>query len=716
MSTLPSTLDAVVVYREGAVCRRLARIEPSNSRTVLLGRLPLSLEPGTLRAQIVSGDAKVVDVRAQFDVELAEETDVPAEQKALEEATAKLKALTERHSRLESEIAELNGLRPVFLEPKRGEAPRPAPIDAMVKLGEFREAQLLPRLEERRALNESIADAQRELELRKKRIAEASSAKRAERARVWRVANITLAEAPTGPIEVSLEYRVPGARWVPSYTLTMERSLTAGSLQMRASIVQMTGEDWNNVALSLSTASSTRSAQMPELKALKLGRSQETPPKSGWRAPPPGLDALFESYDAAFHHEVVVAAAPARAAKAMPPPPPPAPMAMPAPAPSMSMAAAPKGGFSIGRASSAGPPPAAPMRKRAAMRPQAVMESAAPPRDMVFGGGGRAEASYDEDAPAEEMADESEAGFDGAYPGSPAAAPEPGLGDAFSDYSRLVMPLASARGTRGRLVETTVQSFTGVSVQIDFVALVSTAQRYALNAGSDSLPALTNPVTSVKSFDYRYDAAARVEIPSTGNWVLVPVMTCAVGLTPEYVCVPSVEQKVYRTLSISNRSTHALLPGPVDVTVGDEFLLTTTLPAIPPGASESHRLGLGVEESIKVSRKTRFNETTGGLLNNSTVLPHEIDIELNNRLGAPALIEVRERVPVAASYEKDLKIEESASSPPWEKVEGPVDGEIVKGARRWRVTVAPGATQKLTAAFTIRMPSSSMVEGGNRRN
>lgn len=714
MSTLPSTLDAVVVYREGAVCRRLARIEPSNSRTVLLGRLPLSLEPGTLRAQIVSGDAKVVDVRAQFDVELADETDVPAEQKALEEATAKLKALTERHSRLESEIAELNGLRPIFLEPKRGEAPRPAPIDAMVKLGEFREAQLLPRLEERRALNESIADAQRELELRKKRIAEASSAKRAERARVWRVANITLAEAPTGPIEVSLEYRVPGARWVPSYTLTMERSLTAGSLQMRASVVQMTGEDWNNVALSLSTASSTRSAQMPELKALKLGRSQETPPKSGWRAPPPGLDALFESYDAAFPVEVAVAGPP-RAARAMmmPPPPPPEPMAMPAPAPSMSMAAMPKGGVAVGSASG-GPPPA--MRKRSAMRPQAMMERSAPARDMAFGGGGRAEASYDEDAPAEAPADESEAGFDGAYPGSPPPPPEPGLGDAFSDYSRLVMPWASARGTRGRLVETTVQSFVGVAVQIDFVALVSTAQRYALNAGFNSLPALTNPVTSVKSFDYRYDAAARVEIPSTGNWVLVPVMACAVGLTPEYVCVPSVEQKVYRTLSISNRSTHALLPGPVDVTVGDEFLLTTTLPAIPPGATESHRLGLGVEESIKVSRKTRFNETTGGLLNNSTVLPHEIDIELNNRLGAPALIEVRERVPVADLGEKDLKIEEPAASPPWEKVETPIDGEIVKGARRWRVTVAPGATQKLTAAFTIRMPSSSMVEGGNRRN
>ena len=39
---------------------------------------------------------------------------------------------------------------------------------------------------------------------------------------------------------------------------------------------------------------------MPELKALKIGRRQEAPPRSGWREPPPGLEALFEAYDSAM--------------------------------------------------------------------------------------------------------------------------------------------------------------------------------------------------------------------------------------------------------------------------------------------------------------------------------------------------------------------------------------------------------------------------------
>ena len=230
------------------------------------------------------------------------------------------------------------------------------------------------------------------------------------------------------------------------------------------------------------------------------------------------------------------------------------------------------------------------------------------------------------------------------------------------------------------------------------------------------MPSLCDPVTSVKSSDYRYDCGSRLDVRSTGKWVLVPVMSCPVGLTAEYVSVPSVEQKVYRTLTIANRSTHALLPGPVDVTTGDEFLMTTSLPAIGPGADQSHRLGLGVEEAIKVARKTQYKETTGGFLGGSTVLPHDLEIELNNRLAAPALIEVRERVPTVDANEKDLKVEEVGSNPAWEKVEGPVDGEIVKGARRWRVMVPPGQSLKLTAQFAIRMPADKMLVGGNRRN
>lgn len=725
MTALPSTLDAVTVYREGALCRRVVTLQPGPDRSIQLGGLPLSLEPGSLRAKVISGNGKVVDVRAQFDVQLVDEIDLPGEVKAVEAAQEKLQQLELKLRRVEAELSELASLRPSFLEPKRGDPPRPAPIDAMLALGELRDAEQAPRLAARRELNEAIADARREVTLHQRRIQEASTSQRAERARVWRVALVTLATAPTEPLELSLEYRVPGARWVPSYALTMEKGLTAGALQMRASVVQQTGEDWAGVKLSLSTASSQRSVEMPELKSLRLGRHQEAPPRSGWRAPPPGLDSLFEAYDATTPvasppPQPVLGSAVFRQEKKADLPSP--AMAMPAPPP-MPM------------------PAGAPMPRRAPSGELAAVSAGAPPREVLRSlsapksarggfGGARSRAAappadaFEDDMPM--MAEEAEAapdmmdeGGDGLGYDAPAT-PESALSSAFGDYAKLTMPGPDAApASRGRLTDASVWAgvFVGVSVQVDVVmALVSTAQRAAREAQLASLPSLTNPVSSVKAFDYRYECHARVDVPSTGKWTLVPVMNCAVGLTPEYVCVPSVEPKVYRTLTVSNRSLHALLPGPVDVTAGDEFLMTTSLPAISPGADQSHRLGLGVEEALKVSRKTHFKETTGGFLGGSTVLPHDVEIELNNRLPGAALIEVRERVPIVDGDEKDLKIEEAAVNPAWEVVDGPVDDLIVKGMRRWRLTLPAGQTQKLTASFVIRMPSDKMIVGGNRRS
>ncbi len=723
MSTLSSTLDSVTVYREGAICRRVAKLGGGPDRQLRFGGLPLSLEPGSLRARVQVGSGRVVDVRPQFDVELAEEVDVPAEQRAWEEARAKLALLELVRQRINKEIGELQSLRPSFLEHKRGEPPRPAPVEAMLALGDFTENELTTRLERRRALDQEILDAEQEQQLRQRRMQEASSAKRAERARLSRVAVVTLAEAPAEPFELELEYRVPGARWVPSYSLTLERGLTNGALQMRASVAQNTGEDWNDVRVSLSTASSSRRADMPELKSLKIGRRQEAPARSGWREPPPGLEALFEGYDGAM---AGTRAPPKPAAT-------PASVSVPQAQPVMSK----KVKARVGDSPSERPPPPRAPSGRATGSFSAMAASSAPPmgsgslrRSLApaavagpKGGGGLGGVMSDEMVDdVESMADE-----DGAAPGADFEVPEPspdlpaaGLAASFGDYSRLAMGAPENPGSRGKLTNASEWDFAfvaGVSVQIDVVvAIVRRAQRAANEVENLSLPALCNPVTSVKSFDYLYEGGVRLDVPSTGKWVLVPVMSCAVGLTPEYVCVPSVEPKVYRTLTIANRSMHALLPGPVDVTAGDEFLMTTSLPAIGPGAEQSHRLGLGVEEAIKVARKTQYKETTGGFLGGSTVLPHDVEIELNNRLAAPALIEVRERVPTVDAEEKDLKVEELASTPPWEKVEGPVDGVIVKGARRWRVTVPPGASLKLTAQFAIRMPADKMLVGGNRRN
>jgi len=112
-----------------------------------------------------------------------------------------------------------------------------------------------------------------------------------------------------------------------------------------------------------------------------------------------------------------------------------------------------------------------------------------------------------------------------------------------------------------------------------------------------------------------------------------------------------------------------------------------------------------------------MRESTAGLRGGTTVLDHTVEVEVANRLPYPVVVEVRERVPV--STDKDVRIEEHQARPPWKEPDEPLagqDGSYVRGARVWRVELAPGRTTTLTGGYEVRLPAGKSVVGGNRRN
>jgi hypothetical protein len=779
MLVVPSVLDAVTVHADGALCTRLATVPAENGRLptqVRINGLPLGLTTGSLRASVLQGPAglAVRDIRPAFDAQLPPEPDVPAEQRALEEAQEALASVTIELQRVQQDVAAIQELSPSFLEPKKGEPPREASPTAVLTLASFVDEELATLLSRKLDLERRQRDATEEVELRRRRLQEGSSAVRGQRAVLYRAAVITLsaASAAEGETRLMLEYAVRGARWVPGYELRMPRSLDGGTLRMRASVLQRTGEDWQNVKLSLSTAELNRRADVPELKALRIGRRQPPPARSGWREPPPGLDELFTGYDAA--------------GSPPPPPPPPAPpksapliakpkgeardrtvtgeipasgsmrqqmaptttvpipepmpeevaadmppsnrrptMAMPSPAQAPMMKK--KGGALSGIFSAPGGPPPSPAAPAAAI-------AQAPRRAGGRGGGGlerrrsgapqdemAKEAMYDEEAePMMDMGLDEGGAFGGAAPSEPEPPSGLELGGNLLDYDSLELPPPNQPGSRGRLQPRPIWSsqellaLTAVHVQVDIFSLIATRQQTMEAIQHISPPTwAVPPRQSTPHFDYRYDVETRMDVPSDSAWHTVSVFSAPVGLSAEYLCVPSMEPQVFRTVKVENRTPHALLAGPVDVTLGDEFLMTSPLPTLAPGATQ--RLGLGVEESIKVSRNTRFDEASGGVFGGATVLTHRVSVEVANRLGRPVLVEIRERVPVIPKDEKDIKVEEAEIKPAWKPPETLPGDTPVDGERAWRVTVQPGEKQALEAAWAVRIPSSKMLQGGNRR-
>jgi len=682
-----STLDSVVVYAQGAVCRRLAQGSmPPDGRVRVTG-LPRSLDPGSLRARVLGAPGvRVTEARVEVEAEPLG-TGTPDELRLeVERLSDEYAAAQGRRDRQLSLIEEVRALHPVAPARRREDPHRRTPVDAWLELADFVDERLTGLHTRLVELEEALRNVEHALTLAADRLARASTDAPSAHVETTVCAVLTLDGTGDAEVELELEYGVPGAVWVPAYRLTYRQGDGSGSLVLRASVAQRTGEDWTGVRIALATADLQRRTDLPRLRSIRIGRRQPAPAPSGWREPPAGLGDLFSGYEAAGPRPAPTAAPAAVGAGStsgpVPPPPPPPP-----PAPQ---------GYG-------GPPAAVPVPGGA---------DGAPPE--VFGGGMPALAQ-----PAGSKPDDRPRTGGRSFAGAPAAMapaapgraappppPAPVAGPpqpsgAELDYAALVLCGPDEQGgRRGRLFPDS-----------PFDPVATEYRRRAEAVAALPLPGqAVRPRESAGSFDHRFDATARADIPSDGTWHTVTVGEIPVGLRTEYLCVPSVEQTVYATLVVSNATDQALLAGPVEVTADDDFLLTAALPTLAPGGVR--RVGLGPAEGIRVTRRTNVHESTSGLRNNTTVLDHRVHVELANRLARPVTVEVRERVPVTS--EPDVRIEERADWTAPEEGTGP--DRHAPGTRVWRLDLPAGSTASLDGGYEIRIPTGKALVGGNRRS
>jgi uncharacterized protein (TIGR02231 family) len=319
--TLPSRVTAVTVFRRGALVTRtatLVRGEAGFPAAVRLEGLPLLLDDESLQLELepdpegagvgeraatgampLAGELRVTLAVPEPDAELR-----PPTNDELEAAVLELSLAQQEQADLALVGACISSLAPGARgAPEEGNAPMLSPTAARLALLALRRErldQLAPRLaaaaERMRLASERLAT----LRERERRASQAVNPRTFEARKavvVLAASGPTTSGAPPERLVLRLRYFVPGARWAPSYVLRLDASLGAGTLELRALVGQSTGERWADVALTLSTAHPQQWTELPELRALRIGRRQPPPPKTGWRPPPPGTELLYGDYD-----------------------------------------------------------------------------------------------------------------------------------------------------------------------------------------------------------------------------------------------------------------------------------------------------------------------------------------------------------------------------------------------------------------------------------
>jgi uncharacterized protein (TIGR02231 family) len=257
-----SRIDAVTVYPDSAMVTRLIRLDlPAGDTTLFAGDFPLTLDPQSLRVEGEGGARIVIG---------AVEARPPRPQPAanLPEIDRRLESLRDQRAALEGVIASATARRK-FAERFAETSP--------TGLGEKGEARPLS---EWRAAFTAVAEeiATADSAVREARIKQRDLDREITRLEVERIATppkklevrIDLAADTAAPALLRVTYAVRGARWTPLYDARLETGSRdrkpALELVRRAEIVQTTGEDWADVALSVSTVRTAHGGSAPELR------------------------------------------------------------------------------------------------------------------------------------------------------------------------------------------------------------------------------------------------------------------------------------------------------------------------------------------------------------------------------------------------------------------------------------------------------------------
>lgn len=262
---LDSSITEVTVYPQGGQVTRqaMATVDAPGEHSLCFVGLPMQLDTASFRA-MGSGPAgtRILSVESTQEYhEAAPEESLTRLREEIEQLERAIKLLDERDKLLAQQEQWLASLgeqsaRSLAWGLARGTA-KPSDASGLLAYTDEESQRLATARQE---LQRQHTEAQRTLDARRRELARLSGAHQPDRL----TAVVRIETAAAGDITLNLSYLVYGAEWHPRYDARVDAGTTKVLLTQQGLVTQNTGEDWQRVILSLSTARPTAAVRLPD--------------------------------------------------------------------------------------------------------------------------------------------------------------------------------------------------------------------------------------------------------------------------------------------------------------------------------------------------------------------------------------------------------------------------------------------------------------------
>jgi hypothetical protein len=290
-------VTAVTLYRSGAMITHSAALPAEQGTFELrIEGLPASIVEDSLSARVKG--AKLLDVRFDFKMTPTDAATNPELRQAiasLEDTRREGEALALHSARLADQNALLNAIAAkTATESAQDFGSKSLEPEALARQVAFLNDARKGLIDERTALDRRIRENGMQAAALTDRVARLGG-----QSTVVRAAVVAIGKAQPGAGSVEVQYLVSNAAWSPDYAIrardTGDDATDALTVEFNAVISQSTGTDWNDVAVTLSTAEPERRPAPPEISPEFL--SVREPVKGKMDAARPGARDAYNRGD-----------------------------------------------------------------------------------------------------------------------------------------------------------------------------------------------------------------------------------------------------------------------------------------------------------------------------------------------------------------------------------------------------------------------------------
>ncbi len=263
-----SHISAVTVYQDRAVVTRTTTAQLAGGTTELVfANLPQTLNEQSLQ---VTGkgtaQATILDVSAkQTFVDFTPNARVKELEDQLRALGKQGRSIDDRANLLNASNNTLERMEAALFAPPTKDVPRPELNQFTASLAYLNE-QKAKIAADRATLDEQREELQNKINTVQAQLNEL----RGTGGKAFKTVTVRVAAPQAGSLDLSLSYTVPGASWVPSYDARLASADRTVQLDYFGLVRQSTGEDWKEVALTLSTARPSLGGAAPVMSVWNL--------------------------------------------------------------------------------------------------------------------------------------------------------------------------------------------------------------------------------------------------------------------------------------------------------------------------------------------------------------------------------------------------------------------------------------------------------------